>query len=129
MAKTRKITRLPDGGDFGKFVRQLRRARGMTQEALAERAGVSADTVRRLEKGEFSPSLDTLRKLTRGLRIDLSSLFLSFELGEVGSARELVSMVSALSRVELDAAIRTLAVLVDLLSGVRVRSKTDGQVD
>jgi transcriptional regulator with XRE-family HTH domain len=129
MAKTRTITRLPDGGDFGKFVRQLRRARGMTQEALAERAGVSADTVRRLEKSEFSPSLDTLRKLTRGLRIDLSSLFLSFELGEVGSARELVSMASALSRVELDAAIRTLAVLVDLLSGVRMRSETDGQVD
>lgn len=101
----------------------------MTQEALAERAGVSADTVRRLEKSEFSPSLDTLRKLTRGLRIDLSSLFLSFELGEVGSARELVSMASALSRVELDAAIRTLAVLVDLLSGVRMRSETDGQVD
>lgn len=100
----------------------------MTQEQLAERASISADTVRRLEKSEFSPSLDTLRKLTRGLRIDLSSLFLSFELGEVGSARELVSMASALSRVELDAAIRTLAVLLDLLGGVR-GSGTDAQAD
>ena len=65
---------------FGKHVRSLRRARGLTQEVLAERSGLSADTVRRLEHGSFSPSLVTLNKLCVGLDLRLSSLFESFEL-------------------------------------------------
>ncbi len=66
--------------EFGRHVRALRRARGLTQEILAERSGPSSDTIRRLEHGSFSPSLDTLRKLCTGLRIDLSTLFTSIEL-------------------------------------------------
>ncbi|HLT35877.1 MAG TPA: helix-turn-helix transcriptional regulator, partial [Enhygromyxa sp.] len=48
------------GRPFGRHVRSLRRARGMTQEVLAQRSGLSADTIRRLEHGSFSPSLETL---------------------------------------------------------------------
>ena len=51
---------------FGGYVRRLREARGLTQEGLAERCDLSADTVRRLEHGAFSPSLRTLRKLAKG---------------------------------------------------------------
>lgn len=67
---------------FGEHIRSLRRARGLTQEAVAERSGLSVDTVRRLEAGTFSPSLDTLRKLCAGLDLMLSTLFESYELGE-----------------------------------------------
>lgn len=125
MAKTRTITRLPDDGGFGLFVRNLRNVRGMTQEVLAERAGLAPDTIRRLEKTEFSPSLDTLRKLAVGLRIDLSSLFLSFELREVGSARDLVALACTLTQTEVAASIKVLSVLVDLLSAVRKRGEAD----
>ncbi|PRQ02746.1 helix-turn-helix protein [Enhygromyxa salina] len=45
----------------------LRRARGLTQEDLAERSGLSADTIRRMEQGSFSPSMDTIGKLCHGL--------------------------------------------------------------
>src|SRR5690606_31169914 len=69
------------GRPFGQHVRSLRRARGMTQEVLAERSRLSADTIRRLEHGSFSPSLDTLKKLCTGLSLPLSRLFESFELG------------------------------------------------
>ena len=47
--------------EFGKHVRSLRRARGVTQDALAQRSGLSADTIRRIEHGSFSASIDTLR--------------------------------------------------------------------
>jgi len=60
----------------------------MTQEVLAERSGLSADTIRRLEHGSFSPSLDTLRKLCGGLDLMLSTLFESFEIGEVDQSLE-----------------------------------------
>lgn len=74
---------------FARHVRSCRRARGLTQETLAERCTLSPDTIRRLEKGTFSPSLDTLRKLCRGLHLELSTLFDSFELGEREASREL----------------------------------------
>jgi transcriptional regulator with XRE-family HTH domain len=76
---------------FGRHVRSCRLARGLTQEALAEASGLSADTVRRLEHGTFSPSLDTLRKLCGGLDMLLSTLFESFELGERDGPRELLN--------------------------------------
>ena len=49
--------------NFGRHIRSLRKARGMTQERLAEKCGVAVDTIRRLETGSFSPSLDTLTKV------------------------------------------------------------------
>ena len=79
---------------FGRHVRSLRRARGQTQEVLATRSGLSADTIRRLEHGSFSPSLETLRKLCKGLDMMLSTLFESFELGTRSESRELEDLLA-----------------------------------
>jgi transcriptional regulator with XRE-family HTH domain len=78
---------------FGRHVRSLRRARGLTQEGLAERCGLSTDTIRRLEHGSFSPSLDTLRKLVGGLDILLSTLFEGYELNRRDRERELAGLL------------------------------------
>ena len=69
----------------------------MTQEVLAESSRLAADTIRRLEHGSFSPSLDTLRKACNGLDIRLSTLFESYELGERDVCREIVDALSGLS--------------------------------
>lgn len=60
-------------------MRSLRRARGLTQDELARRSDLAVDTIRRVEHGAFSPSLDTLRKLGDGLGLSLSTLFASLE--------------------------------------------------
>ncbi len=52
---------------FGAHVKRLREVRRLTQEELAVRSGLAADTIRRLEHQEFSPSLRTLRKVCKGL--------------------------------------------------------------
>lgn len=65
----------------------------MTQEALAERSGLSVDSIRRLERGGFSPSLDTLWKLCQGLELMLSTLFSGLEVGERDLTRELIDLV------------------------------------
>ena len=44
-----------------------RRAVGLSQVALARRAGVRTETVNRLEHGKHTPSLATLEKLQRTL--------------------------------------------------------------
>jgi transcriptional regulator with XRE-family HTH domain len=106
------------GRSFGRHVRSLRRARGMTQEVLAERCGLSADTIRRLEHGAFSPSLDTLNKLCGGLDLMLSTLFESYELGERNEARELIDLLAAKSPTMVRLALRVLRALFAELEGV-----------
>ena len=78
---------------FGKYVKRLREARGMTQEQLAERTDLAADTIRRLEHTDFSPSLRTLRKLCNGLGISVGTLFGGFEMSEADPVYEELSML------------------------------------
>jgi transcriptional regulator with XRE-family HTH domain len=65
-------------GRFGNHVRRLRNSRKLTQEQLAERSELSVDAIRRIERGGFSPSLDTLGKLSMGLDLSLKTLFQGF---------------------------------------------------
>jgi transcriptional regulator with XRE-family HTH domain len=65
---------------FGAHVKRLREVRRLTQEELAERSGLAADTIRRLEHQEFSPSLRTLRKVCKGLDLSVGAMFNAFEL-------------------------------------------------
>ena len=56
--------------DFGTRIREIRLRHGFSQAQFAKVAGVSADTLSRLELGRHSPSLDTMVKL--GAALDLS---------------------------------------------------------
>jgi transcriptional regulator with XRE-family HTH domain len=48
-------------------LRDLRRVRGLTQEDLAERAGVEQPQISAWEGGRRAPTMDNVRKLARGL--------------------------------------------------------------
>lgn len=107
----RSLVAMHDPKLFGRHVRALRRCRGLTQEQLAERSELSADTIRRLEYGCFSPSLATLGKLCRGLDLQLSTLFESYELGERSESRELTDLLAGRSARELLLVTRLLRIL------------------
>jgi predicted transcriptional regulator len=53
-------------------VRQLRSARGMSQEELARRANTTQPVIARLERGGQPPSLRTLERLAEALNADLT---------------------------------------------------------
>jgi predicted ATPase/class 3 adenylate cyclase len=55
---------------FGDLLKDYRLAAGLTQEALAEQAGVSARNIQNLERGENKPLKDTARRLAAALRLD-----------------------------------------------------------
>lgn len=112
----------PFGRSFGRFVRRLRRGRGQTQEYLAERAGLSPDTIRRLEHGSFSPSLDTLRSLCRGLDLSLSTLFKSYEVGDLEPAAEYTDMLRGRSDAEIKLVTQVARALLDELDAIRIAS-------
>jgi transcriptional regulator with XRE-family HTH domain len=54
---------------FGDLLRQFRLAVGLTQEALAERAGLSVHGVQKLERGVTHPYPDTVKRLTVALQL------------------------------------------------------------
>jgi transcriptional regulator with XRE-family HTH domain len=56
-------------------MRQLRAARAMSLEALAERSGVSRSMISLIERGEANPTAVVLEKLAGGLDITLAALF------------------------------------------------------
>jgi len=64
---------------FGRYIRQLREDRGLTQSELAARAGLAVDSVRRIERGQLSPSLRSVAKLAAGMEVSLHSLFGGYE--------------------------------------------------
>jgi transcriptional regulator with XRE-family HTH domain len=51
-------------------VRRLRLERGYTQEELSELAGINRNYTGMIERGERSPTVDVIEKLSKALKID-----------------------------------------------------------
>lgn len=60
---------------IGARIRKLRKAHDLTQEALADRAGIDRSHMGFIEQGRRQPTLTTLVKITRVFGISLESLF------------------------------------------------------
>ncbi len=58
----------------GQRLRQLRVERALTLRALAERSGVSYDTINKLELGQRPARLSTIRKLADTLGVEPKEL-------------------------------------------------------
>jgi transcriptional regulator with XRE-family HTH domain len=60
---------------FGRRIRELRKARGWSQEELAHRAGVHWTYLGGIERGERNPALENIGRLATALEITLPELF------------------------------------------------------
>ncbi|HYI09745.1 MAG TPA: helix-turn-helix transcriptional regulator [Thermoanaerobaculia bacterium] len=65
----RQKQRRPEAEKFGAAVRRLRERRGLTQEALAERSGITATYVGFVERGDSVPTLTVILQLATALKI------------------------------------------------------------
>ncbi len=66
MHKTRK--------QFAMRLKALRAKRGLSQEALARKIGMTREYIGRLEIGRHDPPLSTLVKLAKGLKVPVAEL-------------------------------------------------------
>ena len=55
---------------MGKVLREARQMGSLTQADLSERVGLATEVLGRTERGHMLPSVPTLRKLCRVLRVD-----------------------------------------------------------
>jgi transcriptional regulator with XRE-family HTH domain len=60
---------------FGRRVRELRERRDLSQEKLAQASNLTTSFVSTVEHGRKTPSLTTVLKLARGLKVDAAELF------------------------------------------------------
>ena len=60
-------------------VRELRTQQGLTQEEIAERVGVSRQTIISIESGRYNPSILLAHKLARAFGQSIEDLFFSEE--------------------------------------------------
>ncbi|MFN3955144.1 MAG: helix-turn-helix domain-containing protein [Pararhodobacter sp.] len=70
---------LPDTqrAEFGRRLRELRRARGWTLAALAERSGLAVSTISKAERGVMALTYDRMLNLARGIGVDMAEFFTS----------------------------------------------------
>ena len=61
---------------IGENLRQLRLQKGLTQEQLAEKVGVSRETIMRLEKAQYNPSLKLAIDISRVVKAPIEAIFL-----------------------------------------------------
>ena len=71
---------------LGGRVKEIRKARGITQESLAELIEMSPQYLSRIEGGYQSPSVEMLAKLAGALEVERRELF---EFGQPGTIKEL----------------------------------------
>ena len=60
---------------FGKRVAAVRKSKGVTQQQLAERTGMSVVAIAYIETGKRWARLGTLNKIAKSLKVDIAELF------------------------------------------------------
>ena len=60
---------------FAQNLAMLRKREGMSQEQLANRVGLTRQTIFKYEKAEINPSMEVISKLSEALSISMDSLF------------------------------------------------------
>lgn len=107
---------------FGMCVKAHRRRKNLTQEVLAERAGLSLDMIAKIEGGASGASFATIEQLSNVLGVDAAALFKigADETKSNGTLNEMIARVAALS----DDDIAWVSALLDAALRPRSRSST-----
>lgn len=63
-------------------IKVYRAIHDLTQESLAEKVGVTRQTINAIEKGKYDPSLELAFKLSRLFNVRIEDIFL-YEGGEI----------------------------------------------
>ncbi len=101
--------------ELGDRIRDRREDAHMSQEMLAEKAGISPNTMCRIEGGQMAMSIRIFVKLMKALGADANQLLgkEALELGKNEGLRDIVERAKLLRQGERDIVERTMKALVD----------------
>lgn len=97
-------------------VRTIRKARGLTQEDLAEMIERSVDAVSNIERGVSLAGYDTLERLAEGLGVPVAEFFVEPEPGRAQRTETMERLVDAARTLD-DEDLGKAAAIVEVLAG------------
>jgi transcriptional regulator with XRE-family HTH domain len=59
---------------FGRKLKALRQARGLSQAALGKRADLTREYINKLEAGQYDPTLGALQRIAKALGVKVTAL-------------------------------------------------------
>lgn len=117
---------------LGNRIREYRKERGFSQEILAEKSGVSTNTISRIEGGQMAMSVEILQKIVKALGVDANTLLgVSTEVNETKIwVSAFSSRVQELKENEQKILKHTMNALIESMENNRLKISTDrsGQV-
>ncbi len=101
--------------NFSTRLVQIRKSQGLTQQALADAAGLHINQIRRYETGSAQPTLEGLIKLAKSLHVSLDELV--FNENERGPGNRMKLLFEAVERLNEDEQ----SIIRELLEGMIVK--------
>lgn len=112
---------------LGNRIREYRKERGFSQEILAEKSGVSTNTISRIEGGQMAMSVGILQKIVKALGVDANTLLgVSTEVNETKIwLSAFSSRVQELKENEQEILKHTMNALIESMEKNRLKISTD----
>ena len=112
---------------LGNRIREYRKERGFSQEILAEKSGVSTNTISRIEGGQMAMSVGILQKIVKALGVDANTLLgVSTEVNETKIwVSTFSSRVQELKENEQEILKHTMNALIESMEKNRLKISTD----
>ena len=86
--------------DFSNRLVKLRKLRGFTQQAIADKIALHVNQIKRYEAGTAQPTLETLVRLAKALRVSLDELV--FDEAESQPSAQMKRLVDSVERLSED---------------------------
>lgn len=96
---------------IGKHIKELRGEKKLSQQALAELAGISYKYLGEIERGQVNLSVEILVKIAESLKVNPGALLDDVISDETKAIASVKSMFAELSKKDSDAALEILNVL------------------
>ena len=87
---------------FGARLKELRKAKGLTQQALAEKANIDDKHLCRIENGKYFPSYTTLNNLLVALNVSIEEVGLNLNQIEINENPLIVKALQILNSAKDD---------------------------
>ena len=79
---------------LGRRIKEVRKARGLTQEQLSELTGIGAASISKIENGFFHPTDDNLEKIAAALKIEPYKLYMCAHNRNISELKkDIISMI------------------------------------
>lgn len=112
---------------LGNRIREYRKERGFSQEILAEKSGVSTNTISRIEGGQMAMSVGILQRIVKALGVDANVLLgVSTDVNETNIwVSAFSSRVQELKENEQEILKYTMNALIESMEKNRLKISTD----